>query len=594
MKKLIYSLALAGLALATMPTPADAVPAKPTPLKITLSDGTELTVRLHGDESFHFFTTEDNYLISEGADGQYYYVSQNLTPSEYVVTEISQRTPEVDRFLSTINREAQWEVNQSKITRLFSRDYQKNNLPAKAYPTHGNQKGLVILVEYQDVKFTVDDPKQAFHDLLNKEGYDKNGSLGSAADYYRICSNNEFTPQFDVYGPVTLPNKMSYYGGNDYMGNDKAPEQMVIDACKLLDDEIDFTEYDRDGDGFVDNVYVFYAGKGEANSGIKDTVWPHSWDILYGAGKTVKLDGVQLNHYACSNEMNGSNIMEGIGTFCHEFNHVLGFPDLYATTYTNSFTPGTWTIMDQGSYNNDGHTPPYMTAYERYFLDWLEPTEIGLNETEDLELESISNHRAFIIRTNKENEYFILENRQKEGWDKYLLGHGMLIWHIDYNQSVWDRNVVNNTPTHQYVDIEEADNTRTTMSIPGDAFPGTKKVTSFTDTTSPSMKTWNNSPVNKPITNITEENGIIKFTIKNTATGIADVASETGLQIAYVDGGTVVCNNSGHAVHAAVYNDAGTLLRRIVLEEGANRIGDDLPKGMYILTAEGQSYKLLR
>lgn len=594
MKKLIYSLALAGLALATMPTPADAVPAKPTPLKITLSDGTELTVRLHGDESFHFFTTEDNYLITEGADGKYYYASQNLTPSEYVVTEIGQRTPEVDRFLRTINREAQWDVNQSKITRLFSRDYQKNNLPAKAYPTHGNQKGLVILVEYQDVKFTVDDPKQAFHDLLNKEGYDKNGSLGSAADYYRICSNNEFTPQFDVYGPVTLPNKMSYYGGNDYRGNDKAPEQMVIDACKLLDDEIDFTEYDRDNDGFVDNVYVFYAGKGEANSGIKDTVWPHSWDILYGARKTVKLDGVQLNHYACSNEINGRNIMEGIGTFCHEFNHVLGFPDLYATTYTNSFTPGTWTIMDQGSYNNDGHTPPYMTAYERYFLGWLEPTEIGLNETEDLELEDISKHQAFIIRTDKENEYFILENRQKEGWDKYLLGHGMLIWHIDYNQSVWDRNVVNNTPTHQYVDIEEADNTRTTKSIAGDAFPGTKKVTSFTDTTSPSMKTWNNAPVNKPITNITEENGIIKFTIKNTATGITDVTSGAGLQIAYVDGETVVCNNSGHAVQGAVYNDAGTLLRRVVLEEGTNRIGGDLPKGMYILTAEGQSYKLLR
>ena len=588
MKKLFSILALGGFLLTAVPTDLSAVPAIPTPIKITLVDGTELTVRLHGDESHHFYTTEDNYIIVKGNDGKFYYANQNMTRSDVAVTEVAQRSERVRNFLGKIDRETQWEANQGKFTRMFARNYQ--NAPAKAsYPTTGNGKGLAILVEYQDVKFTVDNPKQAFHDLLNKEGYSEAGALGSAADYYKDNSNGLFTPTFDVYGPVTLPKDRKYYGGNDpSYDQDMHPEQMAIHACEILDSEIDFTEYDRDNDGFIDNVYIFYAGQGEANSSVAESVWPHSWDIYEGTQQVIMHDGVQLNHYACSNELNHYKKMEGIGTFCHEFNHVLGFPDLYATTYTSSFTPGLWTIMDQGSYNNDGHTPPYLTVYERYFFGWLEPTEIGL-ESKDVTVKHIAENEGYIIKTPKDNEYFLLENRQKQGWDKYIPGHGMLIWHIDYNKNVWDYNRVNNNPRHQYVDIEEADNLQTTRSLAGDPFPGSRGITEFTDNTLPSMKTWANVKMDKPITTIAEKDGLITFHIAAPGTGIEDTMVENALTV--VAGGDVY-NGSDVAFEAAVYSQNGQLVKKVVLEPGVNNLGLGT-SGLYILSANNKSYKLV-
>lgn len=593
MKKFVSVLALSGFLLAGTSTEVSAVPADPRPIKITLVDGTELTVRLHGDESNHFYTTEDNYVIAEGNDGRYYYATQNLTLSNIVVTDVAHRSLEAKNFLQKIDRERQWNVQQSKATRMFARGFQSDpEKAAPSFPTTGTQKGLVILVDYPDVKFTVENPKQAFHDLLNKEGYSEFGAKGSAADYYKECSTGQFTPAFDVYGPVTLPNNRIFYGGNDSYGNDKNPHLMAVHACELLDDQIDFTEYDRDNDGFIDNVYVFYAGNGEANSGVKAAVWPHSWDVYKGTLEVHMFDGVQLDHYACSNEINAGKKMEGIGTFCHEFNHVLGFPDLYATTYTNSFTPQMYTIMDQGSYNNNGHTPPFMTVYERFFFKWLTPKEIG--ETgENITLNPISSNEGLIIRTPKENEYFLLENRQQDGWDTYIPGHGMLIWHIDYRENVWKNNVVNNSPTHQYVDIEEADNLQTTRSFAGDPFPGTKKVTEFTDQTKPSMLPWSKKPLNKPITDIVEADGLITFKIKGgSGSGIADIEAQNAELTIVAD--AMVMNNTDAAMEAMVYTQNGQLVRKVMLEPGANTVCQDLNSGVYVLVANGQSYKMIR
>ena len=492
-----------------------AVPAKPTPMTVSLPDGTTLTVRLFGDESSHYYTTLDHYLLIQDQNGYFYYaesIQENkLQQSPYRVKDISKRTPEENKFLATIDKKQLLSLQQQQDSKKLQKMPSRRVVQKATYPTTGTQKGLVILVEYSNNKFTINNPQEAFNKLLNEKDYSENGGTGSARDFFMASSNDQFKPEFDVYGPVKLSRPMSYYGGNDISGNDKAPEEMVIEACQLLDDEIDFTEYDRDNDGQIDNVYVFYAGYGEATGGGANTVWPHSWDIYDGAGKTVMLDGIQLNHYACSNELDTGNNMTGIGTFCHEFSHVLGLPDLYATTYTYSFTPGSWSLMDSGSYNNDSRTPPYLSVYERYALGWLTPKEIG--DPANIKLDNISKNTGYIIKTYNENEYFLLENRQQEGWDKYIPGHGMLIWHIDYNETVWNRNVVNNTPSHQYVDIEEADNKQTETTRAGDTFPGTKKITSFTDDTSPNMRTWKGIKQDKPITEIEEKNGIIYFKI---------------------------------------------------------------------------------
>lgn len=496
---------------------AYSIPARPTPFTIKQSDGTELTVRLRGDENFHFYTSEDGYLLLPGDLGIYYYANNSsgeIKLSAYKAGNINSRTVAEQAFLQSIDKADMFNVLQKafklKQTR-FKVPRQKLNA---SYPTIGEQKALIILVQFQDQKFTVTDPLEAFDNMINQPGYSDNGGTGSARDFFIDNSSGKYLPEFDVFGPVTLANKMNYYGGNDKGGNDQLPEEMVIEACKQLDSKINFVDYDRDQDGFVDNIYVFYAGYGEADGGPSNSVWPHAWGVYNGAGKTLMLDGVQINSYACSNELRGGSgtKMNGIGTFCHEFSHVLGLPDLYATDYTTSFTPGEWSLMDYGSYNDDGKTPPYMSAYERYFLGWLEPVPVSAADTAFV-LPDISTNKAYIIKTAKADEYFLLENRQQHDWDNYIPGHGMLVWHIDYNTRVWANNVVNNTPKHQYVDIEEADNTQTDNSRSGDAFPGTKKVTSITDDTTPNIKSWSGTKQNLSILGIMETDNIITFNV---------------------------------------------------------------------------------
>lgn len=227
-------------------------------------------------------------------------------------------------------------------------------------------------------------------------------------------------------------------------------------------------------------------------------------------------DGKKLNHYACSNELRdgGGSIVAGIGVFCHEFSHVMGLPDLYSTSYTSAFTPGEWSVMDYGSYCNKSRTPPTHTAYERYCFGWVEPNV--LDNPQNVTMRSMTHighyNDVYMIKTPKANEYFILENRQQDKWDKYIPGHGLLVWHIDFVPDIWNMNIVN--VSKQYVDIVEADNEPSYYSIDADPFPGTVGVTSFTDDTKPSMTMWDGSKLFSPITEIKEDNGVVTFMFK--------------------------------------------------------------------------------
>ncbi|MDE5785077.1 MAG: hypothetical protein K2H98_00940, partial [Duncaniella sp.] len=241
-------------------------------------------------------------------------------------------------------------------------------------------------------------------------------------------------------------------------------------------------------------------------------VWPHSWEITSATSTPYYFDGVRLDRYGCTNEWEESR-PDGVGTFIHEFSHVMGLPDLYATSYTSSFTPGSWSALDYGPYNNDGMTPPLYGAFERYALGWNAP--VVLDRPMNATLPPILDNVTGIIKTTKANEFFLLENRQQTSWDKYIPGHGMLVWHVDYNDEKWEDNSVNNTSYHQYVDIVEADNTQSENSRAGDAFPGTKNVTSLTSSTSPSLKMWGGTAVDCPLTEIAESaDGIITFKVK--------------------------------------------------------------------------------
>ena len=285
--------------------------------------------------------------------------------------------------------------------------------------------------------------------------------------------------------------------------------------------------------------------------------------------------------------------MVGIGTFCHEFSHVLGLPDLYSTDYyVPSFTPDSWILMDRGPYNNNGKTPPYYSIYERYALGWITPQEIG--KPADIKLDNISKNVGYIIKTDNENEYFLLENRQQEGWDKYIPGHGMLIWHIDYNQEVWDLNAVNNIPSHQYVDIEEADAIQTDETRAGDTFPGTSNVTSFTDDTNPSMKTWKGNGLNKPITDIEEKDGIIRFKISGgDDTSIMNTWAANDITVNVEDSKLIVTSNNPEKLPLYIMDIQGHILDKSEITAGTYSfpISD---RGTYIVRIGENVYKVIR
>ncbi len=542
---------LAGLALTAIccmvPEKVHAIPAIPTPVTMTLPDGSTITVRVHGDEKFHYYTTTDDHLLVADDKGYLCYATQSdnkLKSSGVVAHNPDMRSARELEFINSIGSETvaqlkQVAYRQSMNTKTPKAGSQFTDL-LTAYPSLGSPRALVLLVQFPDQKFITPNPLQAFTDLMTKDGYDHNGATGSAREYFVDNSRGLFTPEFDVFGPYTLPNDMAYYGRETANLHDINPYEMVADACSLADGDVDFSMYDEDGDGMVDNVFVFYAGYGQNSGAPSHTIWPHAANIYTYGGIKLVLDGVQVGNYACTNEIQGTtgSVRTGIGTFCHEFSHVLGLPDLYATDGSSSFTPNQFELMDVGSYLNDGNTPPYMGIYDRACLKWINPRELKVGETvvlkSFLDVKSESDDEALMITTISENEYYLLENRQRRGWDSYLPGHGMLIWHIDYDPQIWKDNKVNSISRSQHmrVDIVEADGIADYYTMAGDPFPGTSNVTSFTDNTVPSMRTWSNVRVEKPITNIHEQDGVISFDILGGGDRIAPVdaldASELG------------------------------------------------------------------
>ena len=304
---------------------------------------------------------------------------------------------------------------------------------------------------------------------------------------------------------------------------------MIKEACELVNDSVDYSLYDNDNDGYVDFVYVIYAGYGEADGGGDDTIWPHAWYLYSAAGRKCEVDGKKIDLYACGNELDYyTKHHTGIGTFCHEFSHVLGLPDLYTTEGETHKTLGEWSILDYGPYNNDGNTPPTYSAHERFFMGWLTPELIVDSANIVLEKLNNSQHALLISETDQHNligndpkpaNFYLLENRQKEGWDEYLPGHGLMITHVQYNYNSWLQNTVNNSSNRMGVDLIEADGKEPDYysngysGKPGDLFPAGAKQYMEID--------------NHEIEEIKEDNGIITFKYKGGVidTAIEDVAS---------------------------------------------------------------------
>ena len=505
--------------------------------RVTQPDGTTVTIRLVGDEYLHYNVSADGYSLVRCDDGSYVYAQMNdegeLEPTDLLAHDANERTLAERNYLEAVGklvpRPSEQMVQMRRQNRIQrARTLSQNRAALYDYSAF---KGLVILVEYNDCSFRYNNYAEIMEEMINGDNYTGNNRTnmpsygiyctGSIRDYYRDNSNGIFVPTFDVVGPVKV-NRSQYYAQGW-----KNATQLMIDACTAADSKVDFSDYDVDGDGMVDMIYFIFAGLGSYIQGNDSRLlWPHQSDLSYG--HTVNKDGVMLGRYACSNELFGStswSVLEGIGTMTHEFTHVLGLPDLYDTD--NQFdgdcvTPHEWSVMANGADLNYGRTPCGLSLFERTALGFTTPQEISDEGSFSLEAIQESN-TGYHLSTPVKKESFYIENRQKTKWDSALPGHGMLIFRVDStNTAAWEYyNTVNDNPEHPYYELIRAGGVKSdgyyaATATASDPFPGTQKVKTINNETSPNLKTWAGKNNNFGLRNIRETSeGIICFDVYN-------------------------------------------------------------------------------
>ena len=523
-----------------------AEPADYEPFFLKQPDGTTLLARLVGDEHFSVLETADGYILQKDALGYYAYADETGKSSGIYARDPNSRSSSELQFLAKLNPDAIYqkllaespddEALEYGIPKFALPKIQRMPVPNKKL-TLGDIRGVVILVQFSDVKFKNADPKKQFSEMLNKEGYNEFHHQGSARDYFIKNSSGAFRPTFDVIGPITVSETRAYYGGTSDDRRYNMARKALIEALDTLLrwNSIDFSQYDNDKDGNVDFVYMIYAGVGRSSSGVVESIWPHASSITKRMG-----NGPTVRRYACSNEIGGraykansaTSTPNGIGTFVHEFGHVLGLPDLYDVGGNNKQkTPHSWSIMAHGGYNCptnsenvQGCAPAFYSAFERMSVGWMaSPTE--LNVKGQVQLDKIDDNIAYSV-TNPQNpnEMFLLEYRTNKNWDAGQPRSGMLIWHIDYVASVWSNRKINVDGSHMYVDIEEAVTTTGTSAAPSDPFPGSRNVTSFNK-----FVFWNGDDMNISLTNIKESSDkeYITFDVDMTVKSSSSMSSSS-------------------------------------------------------------------
>jgi len=491
-----------------------AVPAKRERCTLVLADGRSIVATAMGDELVHYYLTDDGKYLQSSSDGIAHFVE-----------------PEI------LHRKRQEKVAKKQTFRASKQAARPRKAPGSMT---GSKRGLVILVDFPDTPFLFTDAD--FQRLFNEENYNDDINFGSVHDYFLGASYGQFDFSFDIVGPITMDNDLSYYGKNNSNGDDQYPATMVAEAVQKVDSDVDFSQYDWNGDGEVEQIFFVHSGYDEAqNTGTKYYIWSHAWTLTEareeGDGDgPVTLDGVVIDSYATSAELHGrtgTKVLTGIGTACHEFSHCFGLPDFYDTV-GNSFGLNSWSLMDYGCYNGDGGIPAGFTSYERWFCGWLEPTElISPQEVNDMPALT-SEPVCYLLRNSgKSDEYYLLENRQQEGWDGDIAWHGMLVLHVDYDETAWKENTVNTVRNHQRMTIVPADNTLFAFSLSGDTWPGKSGKTELSDNSTPSWGLFNENAdgqklMNHSITEISEsEDGLISFIFDEEALGIDDFRLRT-------------------------------------------------------------------
>lgn len=567
---------------------AFAVPAYPGLIESKQPDGSVVQIRVMGNEHFHYTVSEDSELVVRDSAGYWNYADEQGKPTGMRFHHRDKRGDKERKFnekrdskkvlqeFQKRGRDRKRPLHRSDVPQEGEADTASlNSVPFRAAPlraavatptgdvvqiatrpkftqsmTTGEIRGLIILVQFSDVKFKSSDPQAAFTRYMNEEGYHENGMHWSVRDYYVANSMGAFKPTFDVAAPVTLSNSRAYYGtlqiSYDGTNSYDYPDSAFIEAIKLIKQrgDVDFTLYDNDGDQKVDFVYMIYAGIGEADTGIEDAIWPQAAYVnpiaVAGNCSGWSRNCYYVSHYACSNEISGNayahdtstKILAGIGTFVHEYGHVLGLPDFYNTEDMNDqSTPFIWSLMDMGEYNsyaeNDllaGTAPPRLTAFERYSLGWLTPRVLE-KQNGEITLYGIDQNDAILIPSTNKNEYFFLDYRAKYDEITPLPSSGLLVWRVSYDANAWNNNKVNVKGSYRMnlIRSDKDDSLQTVRNgwytyraptledenLKGDPFPGIKDVTEFDE-----FITYARENLGLRIYDIAETDSAVTFKVK--------------------------------------------------------------------------------
>ena len=564
MKKILLSITFALMGI----TSGFAAKAYPGIVTVTQSDGTELNVRIYGDEHHSWYTTTDGALLVQ--IGKNFYVAQvedngMLKATPQLAHNAELRNKLENKAINTQNK--QLFFNTAKTNAICRSIGISNNYPY--FPHTDTPKALVILVEFQDCAFLTKDPVSVFNHLLNAspedetpqvllEDYNNNTNFtntGSVKQYFSDMSEGEFQPQFDVKGVVKVSKNYAYYGQDQSENNrDIKYKEMIKEACELAKSQlgVNFSEYDANNDGNVDLVYVIHAGYGQNTGGEENTLWAKtSFNYI------TTIDGKEISAHGINSELNFNkgNYITGIGVICHEFSHTMGIPDLYpynSKAYVNNQEPESWDLMDAGEYGNNGYTPVPYCAWELDIMGWNAGIETLDKEPKQITMEPYfsGNRKAYKIEADN-GEYLLLQNLQRTGWGKGYMSHGLLIYRIDYQRSNVGLDYrMNQTPNKPEVTVLPADGVILNGYLNGkshtkqeyyesqwaDPFPGYKQVTELLEAK------LNNTTLTNLLYNIKEtDDRVITFDyLKDYATGIdqtlADKDTEKNQSIFSLDG----------------------------------------------------------
>lgn len=533
---------------------ANAVIAYPHPINVTQPDGTVITIQLHGDEYLNWVTC-GNSLVEKGDDGYWHYTSFDANTGNKVQGARVIATPAGDGSLVTPPAQlVEKALMQRKQNTRTAKNASGNSISL------GAKRFLILLIEFSDKSFTMG--KEDFTGLLNSDNYSYNGAVGSVNKYYKEISFGKFNPIFDVYGPIRVSGTSAEYAADDV--------DAVIEACNYANEYlgVDFTKYCNRDKSLVDNVFFFFPGHNRAEGGGADTIWPHA--VTYG-GPFLKLDGVGIYQYGCTSEFKGSSgeVMAGIGTFCHEFGHVIGLPDFYDVDYETNGSAnalGTLSLMSSGNYNNEGRTPPYFTYEEKLILGWndaLIKLDSGNNS-----LMKTSMNKSYYIPTSNEGEYFLFESRPNDGWDRYTGTSGLAIYHVDKSNNMLPDGMtarahfenkynINAFAAHQCMDLIETVPESQIQYTNQYTFPGPEGRTEFTSTSTPAQSAWDGSATGYDLTDIN-----FNYSNGKTSVNVGKVTKITGYVRDY-DGmpipGAEITATLRNATETVIGSGAGTM-----------------------------------